>query len=44
MANLWMADYELETDMEFEPATVDVGYANQFVGRVRRYLQQEDWL
>ena len=38
------ADYELETDIDPEQAAVDVGYAHQFVGRVRQYLQQEGWL
>ena len=38
------ADYELETDVELEQATADVGDAHQFVERVRQYLQQEGWL
>lgn len=35
------ADYEVETDVEPEQATVDVGDAHQFVERVRQRLQQE---
>lgn len=38
------ADYELETDVELEQATADVGDAHQFVERVRQRLQQEGWL
>ena len=38
------ADYDLETIIEPERATVDVEHAHRFVARVRQYLQQEGWL
>ncbi|MCK4473137.1 MAG: HEPN domain-containing protein [Anaerolineae bacterium] len=38
------ADYDLETDVEPEQASVDVESARQFVARVKQYLQQERWL
>ncbi len=38
------ADYDLETDVEPEQASVDVENAHQFVARVKQYLQQDGWL